>query len=201
MVSKGKYKPFIFCILCIMIVVTYSCTVRVYKYKDMTYYKKQFASGQIRTDGYYTYRLEDEDSLMHVFCFYKDGFALNCGIYSIDDTTLTQNLIMNAKRGFAKNREWWQVYCIENDTITIQCFSENLSPKISVAGLEYYLVLQSKGVVINSEKFKIFEDVYNGKTEKINATYQFHPCVDCKPDSTNWLRTNKKLNKLYSRIE
>ena len=201
MVSKMKYKPFIFWILCIMILVIYSCSIYVYKYEDMTYYKKPFAPNQIRTDGYFTNRLEGEDSLfMEILCFYKDGFCLFSGVYPIDGAALMQQEFRKTK-GISKRRSAWGVYCIENDTITVQSFLLDTSPNAPNAFYMNYSVIQSKGVVVNSEKFTLFEDVYRGKTEKVNLTYQFHPCVDCKPDSTNWLRTNKKLNKLYPKIE
>jgi hypothetical protein len=166
----------------------------------MTYYKKPFASEQIRTDGYFAYHFEGKDSLfMDILCFYEDGFYLFCGVYPIDGAALMQDF--RKTKGMSKKKHLWGVYYIENDTITMQSFSLDTFSGAPNAFYMNYSVIQSKGVIINNEIFTIFEDVYNGETKKVNATYQFHPCVDCKPDSTNWLRTNKKLNKLYSRIE
>jgi len=183
-----------------MILIVYSCSIYVYKYEDMTYYKKPFAPKQIRTDGYFTYRFEGADSLfMEILCFYEDGFYLFCGVYPIDGVALMQDF--RKTKGISKKKHLWGVYYIENDTITMQDFSLDTFPGAPNAFYMRYSVAQSKGVIINSEKFTIFEDFYEGTPRKVNATYQFHPCVDCKPDSTNWLRTNKKLNTLYPRIE
>ena len=203
MVNLNKNIAFVIGIMC-FVLGTYSCGfIPIYKYKDLTCYNKQFVSGQIRTDGYYSTNYNDTLCL-DVMCFYEDGFYLCIMNDYTDDTTMTNYLRKNSKvKTKWQTKKGWGVYHIENDTLTMQEFSSGRPPKIYALTFEHFSVIQLKGAIINSEMFTTSDYSFRGKSEKINDTYQFHPCVDCKPDATNWnwLRTNKKLNKLYPKKE
>jgi len=201
MVRSGKNIAFVIGVMCIVLGACSSSFIPIYKYKDLTCYNKQFISGKIRTDGYYSTNYNDT-LFLDVICFYEDGFFLGIMNDYTDDTTMT-----NFLRKFSKEKtkrltksKGWGVYRVENDTLTMQGFSSGKPPRIYALTFEHFAVIQSKAI-INNEKFIDYEYFFRRKSEKVNDIYQFHPCIDCKPDSTNWLRTNKRLNKLYPKIE
>ena len=190
---------------CVMVIVC-SCSFNVYDYSSFTNYKHRATDTyQIRTDGYYTYQFESDGILRsHWFCFFKNGFYLDCGSYSKDATTSeVYNNLTLSKKGLYKSY-LWGVYLINNDTIIMENFFVDTAPKKKLLFQKYpvhifsfctnYKIFLTKAIIVNDTTFVEKAVSFNGIANK-NNTYHFQPCINCKPDSANWLITNKKLNQ------
>jgi hypothetical protein len=164
----------------------------VYHYKDLTYYKKEFVIDSFRIDGFYKYQWVDDPTSSHWMCFYNDGTYLDCGTYQNSDTTVIAELNKYPDKLYKSLA--WGVYYLKLDTLFIQQFSfkQNflLSPFLSS-----YQVDETTGLIITSESLIIKKIQDKKKTYEENDKYYFYPCDNCKPDSLNWLKENKKLNK------
>lgn len=144
-------------------------------------------------DGYYKNQYADDTLYSHWVCFYADGTYLNCGTYLDSDTTVIRELLSYPKQ--LSKRGSWGAYSIVGDTIKIQEFyySDNfiLSPF-----LIHGRVHEITGVLLPPDKFIMLKLTDNKGTYTGNNVYNFYPCKNCKPDSTNWLKENKRLNKI-----
>jgi hypothetical protein len=173
-----------------MAMLVYSC-IPIYDLEELTCYKKPFDNTYLRYDGYYTYRWDRDTSNSHYIFLFQDGTYDNCGTYPNDGYQFYRVAKKNYTNHMFQEQNSWGVYCIDYDTIKIQTLF------LDYVGMFYFHLkyFEERGIILNDTTFKLFEGRDKSEVFNIDRTYHFHQC-DCKPDSTNWLKKNKRLNRL-----
>jgi len=160
----------------------------------------------LKTDGFYCLidsveRNKENLKIYRAIVFYKNGIVF--GDFNYPELTseafLTNDKnkckIYKNKLGVnSKKQELfsWGSSKIEGDSISLQW--------PSVYGGNFYLsvykIVEKKGLIINDSTILLtwFKDE-NNDVFKINETFRFVPCMP-KPDSTNWMMEDRRLNNL-----
>ncbi len=168
-----------------------------YHYKDLSLYQKDFNKSKLKTDGYYINSYKNKyypRTLQADFVsLYEDGTYVYYYSDYIDkkfETNYYQPYFYDDLTSIGS----WGCYVIEGDTIKIQKFW------LSTPGsfIPIWKVCTKVGVILNDTTFRLTKIVYHDRVDKIDETYYFRPCVDCKPDSSKSI-INVHLKKLGKR--
>lgn len=186
-------KKVLFSLLIFLILLLQGCIF--YQYKNLSLYQKTFDKGTLKTSGYYIEYYKSpyyKEVQANFVSLYDDGSFLNYGSYD-----------QNGDRFKKLQKKWfynlvdissWGCYVIERDSIKIQKFwLSNPGSFIPI-----WKVCTEVGVVLNDSTFRLDKVVYHDRIHKINETYHFRPCLDCKPDSSKSI-INVHLKRLGKR--
>jgi hypothetical protein len=165
--------------------------------QHLTYYKqlKTDPTQKLRLDGYYYHNEKlydwDEERYVTGFILYKDG------TYRGNLTSLTKkedftHQLYAYSEILRNNVSEWGAYIIEGDLIKIQEFYIKSSG--GFGGI--WGVAESHGRILNDTTICLYEETK--EKGKYEVYYHFKHLMP-KPDSTNWLATDKKLNRKYLR--
>ena len=176
----------------IMILLLFSKCI-IYEYKNLTCYQQYKKTIKLKTSGYYFYKAKDMNQCTY-YSLYDEGSFFYYGTSNMPFSkiqTLQKECVNDDGCGII----WWGAYIIEGDTIKIQKFwpDESHFPVWIT-----WRVCTNVGVILNDSTFRLDKVVYHDRIHKINETYHFRPCVDCKPDSSKSI-INVHLKRLGKR--
>ena len=169
--------------------------------REFTYYKAYKHNSNLRIDGYYY--SEDVAKYGSIknkwtsFVLYNDGTFLFIGASKQNHNKLETTLV-KMKKSFKYKKYKWGAYVIKEDTINIQLLLSNGDSFIPFTLT--YGVHNEWGRILNDTTIRIFMWKNRGEEkEKVNFIYNFYQC-ECKPDSDNWLKHHKRLNKYWDKV-
>jgi hypothetical protein len=157
--------------LCCAFILISGCTV--IKYKLLTYRGSYVLKDRIiRTDGYYFQT--SGSGYIEAYMFFPDGYVYQGSYNSHEQFREYLQKINEQKYG-------WGVYRIDNDTIKLQHF-EARGSELQVV----WEVIEIHGIVMHSEKLRLFQSQLSQKVYHFDETYSFMK-LDTIPSNRNWL--------------
>jgi len=189
---KGKLISMI-----LLTILATSCFTTSFDRENFThYYWNRFNNNySIKTNGFYVMEKEQIPGYVYVLIPFRNGTMYGFGNYMLDPDSLCQSYL---KRN--KNREHmygvrysWGAFSLTHDSISIQRL-EILNSGSYMGGM--YKVVEKRGMVLNDTTFLLtrYEGTGTGVTV-IHEKFRFVSCMP-KPDSTNWMMEDRKLNNL-----
>jgi len=172
-----------------------SCGV-TYDRENLNYYWERFNNTyHIRTDGFYVLNGKTENNFANIVIPFRNGTMYGFVDFNINSDSVCISYLKNKNISnyMPNNKYLWGVFVINKDSIKIQKLAVMNSGAI---GGGFYKVTEKRGVILNDTTFLLswFQNA-GGEIKTIHERYEFIHCMP-KPDSTNWMMEDRRLNNL-----
>ncbi|MEA4936467.1 hypothetical protein SDC9_122266 [bioreactor metagenome] len=149
------------------------------KNEELTFTRTDYNGNQLRTDGYYYFKNESNDSTYNyrIYFFYKNGVVLDCGNPSDDELNTREEEFKNGQfnKYVKKNVSSWGLFKIDSTMIQF----EMLHGGPFRAYIDFGKIINDTTFVLTKRKSS-----YGTDEIKLQGTFRLKP-FSPKPDSTN----------------